>query len=77
MTTSETYRALAETERRAAANTSLPSRREMHERSAIAWEEMADSAEDTATKAAVNAIAKANGDLPQPASRYNNPLRRA
>jgi hypothetical protein len=31
----------------------------MHERSALAWEQMADAAEDTAVKAAENAAAKA------------------
>ena len=59
MTPSETYRTLASTERQAAAKTALPSRRAMHERSAMAWEQMADSAEDTAAKKAVNAAAKA------------------
>ena len=76
MTPSESYRSLAEAQRSAAAQASLPSRREMHERSAMAWDQMADSAEDTAAKASANAIAKANGDLPQPASRYDNRLRR-
>ena len=76
LTLSQSYRALAEAERLAAEQTTLPSRRDMHERSAMAWEEKARAAEDTATKASVNAIAKANGDLPQPASRYNNRLRR-
>jgi hypothetical protein len=59
MTPSESYRALAEAQRSAAAQAPLPSRREMHERSAMAWEQMADSARDTAVKAAVNAAAKA------------------
>ena len=76
MTLAESYRALADAQRTAAAGTRLPSRREMHERSAMAWEAKAIAAEDTATKASVNAIAKAKGDLPQPASRYDNRLRR-
>ena len=76
MTLADSYRALAEAQRTAAAGTRLPSRRDMHERSAMAWEEKARAAEDTATKASVNAIAKANGYLPQPASRHDNRLRR-
>ena len=60
MTPIESYRALAGDQRKAAAGTPLPSRRAMHERSAMAWEAMADFAEDTATKAAANAAAKAN-----------------
>lgn len=59
MTPSETYRANADAQRIEAAQTTLPSRRDMHERSAMAWQEMADRAEDTATKAATNAAAKA------------------
>ena len=58
MTLSETYRAHAAKERAAAANTTLPNRREMHERSALTWEAMAMSAEDTAGLAAVNDAAK-------------------
>ena len=76
MTLAESYRVLAEAQRTAADGTGLPSRREMHERSTMAWEGMADRAEDTATKASVNAIAKANGDLPQFAPRYDRRLRR-
>ena len=64
MTPAEMYRANAEAQRLAAAQTSLPSRREMHERSALAWEQMADSAEDTAAKASVNAAAKDSGQRP-------------
>ena len=59
MSPAETYRTNAQAQRTAATNTSLPSRREMHERSALAWEQMADAAEDTAEKASVNAAAKA------------------
>ena len=55
----EYYRALAEAQRIAAAQAPLPRRRAMHERSAMAWEEMAERAEGTAAKAAVNAAAKA------------------
>jgi hypothetical protein len=59
MTPIESYRALAGDQRKAAAGTPLPSRRAMHERSAMAWDEMAKLAEDTAAKAAVNAAANA------------------
>jgi hypothetical protein len=59
MTVSETYRAHAAAQRNAALNTVLPNRREMHERSAQAWEAMAEAAEDTVAKAAVNAASKA------------------
>lgn len=61
MTPAQTYRAQAAIERHAAATTSLPNRRAMHERAAMAWEEMADRAEDTAIKAAANAAAKVGG----------------
>ncbi|MEO6040904.1 MAG: hypothetical protein ABIP41_03305 [Croceibacterium sp.] len=57
MTPAESYRALAEAERDAAAKEVLPSRRAVHERSAEAWEEMAERAEDTVEKASVNAAA--------------------
>ena len=57
-TLAETYRSNAQAQWLTAEETSLPSRREMHERSALAWEQMADSAEDTASKASVNAAAK-------------------
>lgn len=58
MRLSETYRANAKAQKLAAAKTPLPSRRNMHERSALAWDKMADAAEDTAAKAIVNAAAK-------------------
>lgn len=67
MTPGETYRGNAETQRLAASQTSLPSRRDMHERSAMAWDQMADAAEDTATKASVNATAKVS-ERPQSGS---------
>ena len=60
MTPSESYRALAEARRNAAAQTAVPSPCEMHERSAMAWEQIASAAEDKAVKAATNAAAKAN-----------------
>ncbi len=60
MTPIETYRANAEAQRIAAEKTNLPSRREMHLRSAHTWETMARSAEDTMGRAAVNLAAKAN-----------------
>jgi hypothetical protein len=59
MTTIETYRANAAAQRAAAEKTSLPNRREMHERSAFTWEAMARAAEDTQGRAAVNQAAKA------------------
>jgi hypothetical protein len=55
----ETYRANAAAQRAAAANTNLPNRREMHERSARTWEIMATSAEETVGRALVNQAAKA------------------
>lgn len=58
MTVIETYRANAAAQRAAAANTNLPNRREMHERSAFTWESMARNAEDTMGRAAVNLAAK-------------------
>ena len=54
MTVIETYLANAAAQRAAAANTNLPNRREMHERSALTWETMARSAEETVGRAAVN-----------------------
>ncbi len=54
----ETYQTNALQQREAAAKTSLSNRKAMHERSAEAWEEMARSAELTATRAAINLAAK-------------------
>ena len=59
MSLAETYRANAASERAAAAKTTLPNRRAMHERSALTWEAMAISAEDTIERTLVNATAKA------------------
>jgi hypothetical protein len=59
MMTAENYRALAAAQRDAAANTDLLNRRIMHERSAMSWEAMAESAEDTIERSIVNAAAKA------------------
>jgi hypothetical protein len=59
MTPIETYRANAAAQRAAAQKTNLPNRRAMHERSAMTWDAMADSAEDTAGRALVNEAAKA------------------
>ena len=56
--TSTTYLVLAEREREAASKSNLANRREMHERSAAVWEEMARNAEDTAARAKVNLEAK-------------------
>ncbi|WP_380871746.1 hypothetical protein ACFB49_27000 [Sphingomonas sp. DBB INV C78] len=55
----ESYRAQAAAQREAAARTNLPNRRMLHERSALTWEAMAASAEDTAQRAEVNEAAKA------------------
>ena len=68
MTPGSMYRANAQAQRTAATQTTLPSRREMHERSALAWEQMADAAEDTVAKAATNAAAKDAGERPQSGS---------
>ncbi len=59
MSSAETYRSNAATQWAAAESTNLPNRREMHARSAMAWEAMAEAVEDTTAKAAVNAAAKA------------------
>ncbi len=64
MTASETYRAQAAAQREAARKTTLHNRREMHERSAMAWDAMAEAAEDTVAKAAVNAASKAARSVP-------------
>jgi hypothetical protein len=45
-------------QRAAADATNLPNRREMHERSALVWDLMAEAVEDTVAKAAVNLAAK-------------------
>jgi hypothetical protein len=63
MTTIETYRANAAAQRAAAAATTLPNRRAMHERSAETWETMALSAEDTIGRAQVNLAAKTAREL--------------
>jgi hypothetical protein len=59
MSTATIYRNNADAQRAAAAAATLANRREMHERSAMAWDEMAQSLEDTAKLAIVNAAAKA------------------
>ncbi len=48
----------ATAERAAAAATTLPQRRAMHERAAEAWDTMAFQIEDTSERAAVNKAAK-------------------
>jgi hypothetical protein len=57
--TESDFLAQAAAQRAAAASTSLPKRREMHERSAASWEAMARAAADTAERTALNASAKA------------------
>jgi hypothetical protein len=59
MSTADIYRTNADNQRAAAAAATLANRCEMHERSAMAWDEMAQSLEDTAKLAVVNAAAKA------------------
>lgn len=59
MSAAETYRANAAQQRAAAANTTLPNRRALHERCAETWEEMARSVDDTLERAAVNLAARA------------------
>jgi len=58
-TTAKVFRANAAKERAAAADQQLTNRQEMHERSAMMWDEMAQRLEDTAQLAIVNAEAKA------------------
>ena len=58
MTNAEQYRAQATAQRTLAAQSDLPNRRLMHERSALMWDEMAQSAEDTIERTLVNAAAK-------------------
>lgn len=54
----ETYLANAQAERDAAAKTSLPNRKSMHERSAETWEIMARRLTDAAARTAINLAAK-------------------
>ena len=61
MTTAESFRANAAEQLRLALIAKLPNRRTMHERSAEMWNAMAQSAEQTADRTAVNAAAKATG----------------
>jgi hypothetical protein len=57
--TATIFRGNANRQRAAASEESLANRRELHERSAMAWDEMAQALEDTAQLAIVNAAAKA------------------
>jgi hypothetical protein len=59
MTPSESYRANAAAQRVTTTASKLANRREMHERSAMMWDQMAEAAEDTVGRALVNAAAKA------------------
>jgi hypothetical protein len=58
MTNADQYRAQAAAQRTLAAKTDLPNRRLMHERSALMWDEMAQSAQDNLERTLVNAAAK-------------------
>lgn len=58
MTNAEQYRNQAAAQRTLAAQSDLPNRRHMHERSASMWDEMAQLAEDTIERSLVNAAAK-------------------
>jgi hypothetical protein len=57
--TAKIFRANAAKERAAASDQPLLNRQEMHERSALMWDEMAQRLEDTEQLAIVNAEAKA------------------
>ena len=57
--TATIYRANANRERDAASQEALANRQEMHERSALMWDEMAQRLEDTELLAVRNATAKA------------------
>jgi hypothetical protein len=57
--TAKIYRQNAAKERAAASGQQLANRQEMHERSALVWDEMAQRLEDTEQLAVVNAEAKA------------------
>ena len=59
MTQSDIYSANAAAQRTAAQATQLANRREMHLRSAEAWDAMAAAVRDTAKRALVNEAAKA------------------
>jgi hypothetical protein len=61
MSAAEIYRANAAEQLALAAKTTLQNRKAMHERSAASWAAMAQSAEQTADRTAVNAAAKAMG----------------
>jgi phosphotransferase system HPr-like phosphotransfer protein len=57
--TATIFRGNANQQRAAASGESLANRRQLHERSAMAWDEMAQALEDTAELTKVNAVAKA------------------
>ncbi len=59
MSNAEHYRAQAATQRALAAKSDLANRRLLHERSAMMWDEMAVSAEDTIERAQINAASRA------------------
>lgn len=59
MSTAEQYRAQAAAQRALAEKSNLANRRILHERSAMMWDEMAASAEDTIERAQVNAASRA------------------
>ncbi|PXA85815.1 hypothetical protein DMC47_36505 [Nostoc sp. 3335mG] len=58
MTSAQQFRAQAAAQRALAAASDLPNRRLMLERSAVMWDEMAQSAEDTIERSVINAAAK-------------------
>ena len=58
MTAAPDYRAAAKASRAAALQEPLPNRREMHERSATLWDEMAEHAERYDQRSAERDIAK-------------------
>jgi len=71
MTAAPDYRAAAKASRAAALQEPLPNRREMHERSATLWDEMAESAEQYVQRSAERETARierkeAAQSLPRP-----------
>jgi hypothetical protein len=60
VTNAQQYRAQAANRRMLAAKSELANRRLMHERSAMTWDEMAQSAEDIIERSLINAAAKSS-----------------
>jgi len=60
MTNAQQYRAQAAAQRALADASDLPNRRQLLERSAVMWDEMAQLAEDTIERSLINAASKAS-----------------